>query len=381
MVSRDKNKNFPNQLTDFDVLECAALAVTDVAGNIDGRLYNPDYTYAATIFLEGVPPGEQGTDPWVAVQSAVAYGLLPIENALFTAKTKGEFYASNWANYPQSVRTIALQHQQVAPKNLGLDYDAVVAYMQTTGYGTLLTMTWYASFTTAGVAGLPFPTGSTTSHCVAAYLGDDNETIYIKPWLGSTWGQQGYVPFTRQMFNTVLQRAYAFDTNGSHWWAILTIASLKLPYLLDYLPALSAPTMPETPIDIEHTDTMYPDWNTTAHARHNVRVVCDLEGLTVDQKNILTACVANESGFLTHPKPNQNKDKNGVVWSTDWGIVQVNDYWNIGAGKQFPSVQYVLDNPEACVRWMARYYKQQGNLGEGSSGWASYTSGAYKHYL
>ena len=140
-------------------------------------------------------------------------------------------------------------------------------------------------------------------------------------------------------------------------------------------------TQPQNPTTPAVPTAANPDvlvaWDAPADCRHNVRVICDLVGLTLDQKNILTACVADESGFLTNPRPNRNKDKNGVVWSTDYGIVQVNDYFHIGPGKDFPSVQYVLDNPEACVRWMAEYYKTHGNL----NAWASYTSGVYKNYL
>ena len=144
--------------------------------------------------------------------------------------------------------------------------------------------------------------------------------------------------------------------------------------------APQAPVEPVTPLVAPTPPN--PDilglWDTPANCRHNLRVICDEEGLTVQQKNILTACVADESGFLTNPRPNRNKDpKTGVVWSTDWGIVQVNDWFHIGPGKDFPSVQYVLDNPEACVRWMANYYKTNGNL----NAWASYTSGVYKNYL
>jgi hypothetical protein len=63
--------------------------------------------------------------------------------------------------------------------------------------------------------------------------------------------------------------------------------------------------------------------------------------------------------------------------STDFGIVQANDYWHIGPGKYFPSVEYVFTHPEECVRWMCRYYKTHGHL----NAWCSYTSGAYKQYL
>lgn len=123
-------------------------------------------------------------------------------------------------------------------------------------------------------------------------------------------------------------------------------------------------------------------WDTPQNAYHATRVVCDEVGLTFDQKEILCACVYQESQFRNYKAPgipttNGNKDKNGKVWSTDYGIAQVNDYWNIGPGKPFPSVSYVLTYPEEVIRWMAGIYKKTGAL----QPWASYTSGAYKPWL
>ncbi len=119
-------------------------------------------------------------------------------------------------------------------------------------------------------------------------------------------------------------------------------------------------------------------WDTPQHAWHATRVMCDNAGLTFTQKNILCACVYQESGFLTNPKPNQNKDpKTGQVWSTDYGIVQVNDHFHIGIGKDFPSVEYVIDNPDKCIQWMIDTYKKTGSL----QPWSSFSTGAYKKWL
>lgn len=116
------------------------------------------------------------------------------------------------------------------------------------------------------------------------------------------------------------------------------------------------------------------DWSTPTAARHSVRVICDEEGLTVDLKNTLTACVQQESQFKNSAIG--RNIKNGKVLSTDWGICQVNDYYHCGPGKTFPSAAYVVANPDAAVRWMARMFKAgQAKL------WVSYTSGAYKKYL
>ncbi len=134
---------------------------------------------------------------------------------------------------------------------------------------------------------------------------------------------------------------------------------------------------PEQP---SHLPTPDPDallsWDTIEGAHHNVRAVCDLEGLSWNEKQILTACVKVESAFNINAR-HINHDGKGNILSTDFGIVQINDYYHIGSEKDFPSIEYVLDNPEACVRWMCHYYKTHGNL----NAWVSYSAGLYKQYL
>ena len=93
------------------------------------------------------------------------------------------------------------------------------------------------------------------------------------------------------------------------------------------------------------------DWSTPEAARHSVRVICDEEGLSVDMKNKLTETVKCESAF--NPKAT-NKNNDG---SADFGIAQFNDRYWIGAGKPIPSVEVALNNPEFCIRLMARQFK------------------------
>ncbi len=117
-------------------------------------------------------------------------------------------------------------------------------------------------------------------------------------------------------------------------------------------------------------------WDTQANTRHSIRVICDEEGLSVYDKNVITACIQQESQFL-NTAVCKNKDKTtGQVWSTDWGIAQINDFYHIGPGKDFPTVAYVLDNPDAVVRYMIRM-KKAGHL----SMWVSFSSGAYLRYM
>jgi hypothetical protein len=134
-------------------------------------------------------------------------------------------------------------------------------------------------------------------------------------------------------------------------------------------------------------------WDTVANAKHSVRLICDEEGLTWEEKNDLCATMGAESGWqsyylkdvysnkgtLLHKKGDpviRENYKDGKVWSTDWGICQINDYFHIKAGTILSSPQQVLDNPEICIRWACKRWR------EGKSyWWIAYKSGAYRAYL
>ena len=120
-------------------------------------------------------------------------------------------------------------------------------------------------------------------------------------------------------------------------------------------------------------------WDTPKHAFHSTRVICDMLELTVEQKNVVCACIYQESEFNNNAVGKNKNPKTGKVWSTDFGMVQVNDTkgWHIGKGLRFSSVQDVLDNPEKAVVWMISVMRDTGKL----QPWASFTSGAYKKWL
>lgn len=137
--------------------------------------------------------------------------------------------------------------------------------------------------------------------------------------------------------------------------------------------------------EILHSSELFPTWDTVEKSRHNVRAICDQEGLTLKQKNDLCATVGAESGwqsyYLSGPKKGkpvtkENLAPNGRVWSTDYGIAQINSHYHIGPGNTFPSAQYVLDNPEACIRWMCNEWKA-GN----AKWWIAYKNGSYRKFL
>lgn len=125
-------------------------------------------------------------------------------------------------------------------------------------------------------------------------------------------------------------------------------------------------------------------WEVPKEAYKLTRIMCDELGLTVEQKNIVCACIYQESRFRNHlangqPTKGVNRNAAGKITSTDWGIAQVNDTpgWHIGPGLRYPSIEYVLAHPEEPVRWMVQTMKKTGRL----QPWSSYTGGAYKQWL
>ncbi len=139
------------------------------------------------------------------------------------------------------------------------------------------------------------------------------------------------------------------------------------------VPVEVVPTTPPEALKQPPSETL--DWSTPKGAYHATRVTCDNLGLGVSAKNLICACIFQESRFNNKAK-NVNKDGVGRTWSTDWGIVQINDYWHIGPNKDFPSVEYVLANPDKMVEYMINTYK-----GGQLRLWASYSSKAYKQWL
>lgn len=155
------------------------------------------------------------------------------------------------------------------------------------------------------------------------------------------------------------------------------------------------PSAPITPNPIPmNPDTLLP-WNTTnslSHENwHNVRVLCDLEGLSHEQKEELCATVWGESEFNTHAKctnyayrTEHDAEGNVVldanhqpvvikyVASVDNGIAQWNTHYH---GSEITPDQAV-NNPEMSIRLMCSYWKR----GQ-SNQWVAHSTGRYKQFL
>jgi hypothetical protein len=83
--------------------------------------------------------------------------------------------------------------------------------------------------------------------------------------------------------------------------------------------------------------------------------------LGLDEKLVFE--VIRCEGTLYPNKTNENKNKNGIVWSRDWGPLQINDYYhsatmkkrNMDIHNQYDSVTYGLEmmKKEGTKPWKA----------------------------
>lgn len=155
------------------------------------------------------------------------------------------------------------------------------------------------------------------------------------------------------------------------WAALKNLISVIMP------PEIKINPMPQPP-ELRTPQPIL--WDSPKNIWHAVRVYCDTVGLTFAQKNILCACIWQESQFYRFAVSPPNKDG-----TKDYGLCQFNNghspktgqpYW-IGQGALFSSIQDVFDHPERAAHTMIMYYKHTGHLNL----WSSYKTGAYKKHL
>lgn len=234
---------------------------------------------------------------------------------------------------------------------------------------------WYYEFETIDANGiLPMPKDinnpiSWHNHDWLGFI-----TISGIPYLmneshqGDKYGDKGLVYWSRELTNAVMSvygsvafiPANPVDSPALislPWWQY--VQSLARSFYKSWLPySYGASVML---------------WDTPAHIRRNVRVMCDEAGLSWATKNVICSIIRQESNW--DPKAINTKNVNGT---TDMGLLQINNhvgYW-IGAGLYFASTDEVLNNPQKSVEFIIMQAKA-GNL----KFWSSYKFNQYQKWL
>lgn len=249
---------------------------------------------------------------------------------------------------------------------------------------------WYPEFSHPQDGILPTPSFDTEMASLHCWLITGWKTIagklYLEgvSWQGKDYGDKGLHYLSEELYDALMQQPYtgAFTITKVTGLTPISVGYKAvidhLVYFIMNLFNIKPSVQPEPPKPVEPPPLHIPideppkyQWATKEYAKHSVRVICDEEGLTLEQKNTMTATVAAESGFNTLAV-NYNRRADGSVASTDYGICQWNDYYH---GKEI-SPDEALHNPEKAVRLMCSYWKRNQR-----SLWIGYSSGNYKRYL
>lgn len=376
----------PNQTTDGLPEACTSYTNNDTASNEDNTIYDDyDWLYRKTLLMMNANYGE----PCDVITSLKASTVWGVKSKVMT-------------------ETQAVKRAPYFIVKESFDYfDGLISGMQIKK-GTLSCATpWFRQFEFTNETGITQspPNWNDLSNaswhaweCCGLKTINSVQYLICKSWQGSVFGDKGYNYFTREQINALL------STRGAGCFAqkkatLADIQSVKMNMIqtcisfiymiINNLLNPTIKTMPENtpnqseiapnvPIESPKTPVKVPetlDWSNPISAKHAVRVTCDRQGLSLINKNIISACIEEESNFDNNAICH-NKNTEGIVTSSDWGIVQCNDHYHIGEGKDFPSVDYVLANPEKMVLWMINMFKV-GKLNM----WVSYSSGAYKKHL
>ncbi len=145
-----------------------------------------------------------------------------------------------------------------------------------------------------------------------------------------------------------------------------TVSHPDAPVVIVPAPALIQPVVINTP---RYNPPMPLQWDTPSHTCHAFRVLCDQSGLSLENKNLLSACVFQESRF-------DNKAVCHNAHSSDLGFVQINDKIWTGIGEPFTDGADIVAHPEKAATFLIRMFKA-GKLDL----WVSYKSGAYHQWL
>ncbi len=237
-MNLDHRKSFPNQNSEHRPEECVAETIADILGNINDQSFDAGFQYGSTFHLTNSVPDDVGLDPYSAFQAQVVYGSLPVSDEDFDALHTSEKYEADFNNYTVEDKQLAQQYALKGIKKLW-SYDEIVAYMNQTGWGVGLAVTWSISFLTPLPDGsLPSPSGITSGHMVGVYE-DTSIGLRIKPWCGPYYGQGGYSFMSRALLPQIVQwPALGFDPNASRWFYLAYAGLMHFNAIRDVLPIM-----------------------------------------------------------------------------------------------------------------------------------------------
>mgnify|MGYP001602480075 CR=1 FL=1 len=356
------------QIKKTETSNCTAFATTSIFEILFKRQFNLTKNYSDRllgIFAGTYPPGNS---PSLVVETARKKGLAPEELLPFSDQIER---AEQYYSYEGGNQYLCEQTARQFSKEWMIGYDWVANGRSQTTPESIMEALKYSPL---GVA--VFAWAEQDGKYIRTIENDIHYTIIVGYKKNDYWLIfDSYAPFLKKLdwnfgFKYVMRYSLKKNTVVEQISLIERILSL-MRQLVSYL--IQEKKQDEIKVIKSLSDVIPPPANKET-MRGMVERICEEEGIPQETK-IICAVIQVESGFDPRAK-NENKNSQGRVVSTDWGIAQINDYYWIGSNKTFPSVEYVLENPEKCVRWMVKQWK----LGH-QNWWIAYKNGSYKKYL
>lgn len=227
-MNLDALKRFPNQNIENRFNFCVGETIADILGNKYSQPFDCDYSYAAGLAVQALPPNIAGEDPYAAFLGACAYGALP-KSADIDPPEATPLYEATFSAYTLQERQTASIYAQNGVTVL-YGFDAITEHLLTKRQGVAIAMKWYyQSFNN------PYPDGTLRTpgkgepfsyHCVAAYENTD-KGLRIKPWQGPDYGLGGYGFLPRSIYSQCFPTGYAFSDEAIRF---LTVVKTALQY-------------------------------------------------------------------------------------------------------------------------------------------------------
>lgn len=367
-LNLDAGFGFPDQNADGYPNGCTGYTQSELCQDEDKVKYRPDFTYKKTLLMDDQQLGEP-CDIKTSLKSTKVYGV------------QGQNETEQ-----EAFKHIRGAYYQVEKTNDW--FDGIRSSITLNNCSVSVASQWFESFETSigqdGILPEIFsPSFSWHNYkCVGWKQINGQPYIILKSWQGKGYGDKGYCYMSRSLCNSLLSvdGAGAFIVAPYDPSKVQTVRLDIISVLLSLYYRLLEAFIKKPVVEVDHYEevkeaikTPEPKykWDTKENIRHSVRVICDEEGLTLNQKNTMCATIQAESGFNLKAK-NLNKNKQGVVTSTDWGLCQWNDRYH---GKEITADE-ALNNPEKAVRLMCSYWKRgQMDL------WVAHANGSYTKYL
>lgn len=220
---------------------CTAYTTSELAGDQDKTIYNPQYTYEKTLFMSNLPDGS-GCDIRVALKSSIVYGLERIdeqnEGGEALTHRRGQYFNvidESGLDSFDDIRSAQVQSKNSVsiglpwfPEYEGIGKDGIIPeidYSKYTGKDWLGRIQVFANVPWHNAKG-------------AGWVTRDGEPyLKVKSWQGKEYGDNGWCYFSRQTINEVME----FEGTGAYTVAqasgdnIGNIKSTFLEFLLSYL--------------------------------------------------------------------------------------------------------------------------------------------------